>query len=68
MKDTPLGLIIAIRSETDPYVLKHFTPEQRQIRREWSDFKLSKSPEKLEKQQTADIKHLENMIAAMFRG
>lgn len=33
--DTPLGKIVAIRSETDREVLKHFTPDQRRIRSEW---------------------------------
>ena len=33
--DTPLGRIVAIRSETDRKVLKHFTREQRRIRSEW---------------------------------
>lgn len=32
---TPLGSIISIRSETDSEKLKHFTPEQREIRDEW---------------------------------
>ena len=30
--DTALGRIVAIRAEE---ILKHFTPEQRRIRREW---------------------------------
>lgn len=33
--DTPLGRIIAIRSEKDKDVLKHFTKDQRRIRTEW---------------------------------
>jgi hypothetical protein len=33
--DTPLGKIVAIRSENDREVLKRFTPEQRKIRGEW---------------------------------
>lgn len=33
---TPLGGIIAIRSETDQERLKHFTPEQKKIRRDWN--------------------------------
>lgn len=34
--DTPLGRIVAIRSETDKETLKHFTKEQRRIRNEWT--------------------------------
>lgn len=33
--DTPLGRIVAIRSEDDPEVLKNFSPEQKRIRMEW---------------------------------
>lgn len=35
MADTPLGLIVQIRSETDPEVIDSFTPEQKRIRSEW---------------------------------
>lgn len=33
--DTPLGRIVAIRSEDNEDMLKHFTKEQRRIRNEW---------------------------------
>ncbi|MCI9517613.1 MAG: hypothetical protein HFI80_11870 [Lachnospiraceae bacterium] len=33
--DTPLGRIVAIRSETDKRTLKRFTKEQRRIRNRW---------------------------------
>lgn len=35
MGDTPLGLIVQIRSENDPEVIDSFTPEQKRIRSEW---------------------------------
>ena len=35
MGDTPLGLIVQIRSETDPEVIDSITPEQKRIRSEW---------------------------------
>lgn len=35
MQDTPLGQIIAIRSETDVNVIKCFSKEQKRIRDEW---------------------------------
>lgn len=35
MGDTPLGLIVQIRSETDPEVIDSFTSEQKRIRSEW---------------------------------
>lgn len=33
--DTALGRIVAIRAEDDKDILKHFSPEQHRIRREW---------------------------------
>ena len=33
--DTALGRIVSIRAEDNDEILKHFTPEQRLIRREW---------------------------------
>ena len=39
MGDTPLGLIVQIRSETDPEVIDSFTPEQKRIRSEWNNKK-----------------------------
>jgi hypothetical protein len=33
--ETPLGRIVAIRSEDDKEILKHFTPDQKRIRNEW---------------------------------
>lgn len=35
MPDTPLGRVVAIRSEKDPKVIKNFTKEQKQIRNEY---------------------------------
>lgn len=35
MPDTPLGQIVAIRSETDAEIISNFTDTQRQIRDEW---------------------------------
>ena len=47
--DTPLGRIVAIRSETDDEVLKHFTPDQIRIRSEWQNrTALSRRPEETE--------------------
>ncbi len=35
MHDTPLGNVVAIRSETDSEIIKKMTPEQKEIRRKW---------------------------------
>lgn len=61
--DTVLGRVVAIRSETDRDVIKHFNKEQKQIYDEWRNRKAkSMSQEKFE-QEMAD---LECVIASMF--
>ena len=35
MPDTPLGQIVAIRSETDMDIISNFTDAQREIRNSW---------------------------------
>lgn len=41
---TPLGRIVSIRSESDPEMLKQFTPEQRRIRADWRLKKTKQMP------------------------
>ena len=33
--DTPLGRVVQIRAETDPDIIKNFTPGQKKIHDEW---------------------------------
>lgn len=48
--ETPLGRMVAIRSETDKEVLKHFTKEQKRIRSDWMKRKAKKvDPADMEK-------------------
>lgn len=49
--DTALGRIVAIRSEEDEEVLKHFSKEQRRIRSEWR----SRHAKRVEAGDMADI-------------
>lgn len=42
---TPLGTIVAIRSEDNPEHLKEFTPEQRRIRSEWRTRRAKEKPQ-----------------------
>ena len=44
--ETPIGRIVAVRSETDPEVLKRFSKDQRRIRNEWLRRKAKKMPKK----------------------
>lgn len=60
--DTPLGRIVTIRSEEDPAVLTHFTPEQHRIRNRWrSRLAREKTP-----QEVADfLGQMQTMFARM---
>ncbi len=65
MHDTPLGGIVAIRSEKDQKVIKKFTPDQKRIYRDWQ-LHLAQNrlgdPEKLEK----DFEQLGQLFKKMF--
>lgn len=68
MDDTPLGRVVSVRTETDPEMIKVFTPEQRKLRTEWASFKLHKA---LETQDGNDslkngLNSLQSMFANMF--
>ena len=63
--DTALGRIVAIRSEKDENVIKHFTMEQKRIYDEWRDSAAKKITVENFADQMAD---LEKMMAAMVGG
>lgn len=67
MPDTPLGSIVAIRSEKDPKVRKGFSTDQKRIYNDWrlrrAEHKLA-DPGKLEQ----EMKSLEAALARMFGG
>ena len=46
MPDTPLGQIVAIRSETDAEIISNFTEAQSQIRNDWLKRELSNNEQK----------------------
>lgn len=58
--DTPLGRVVAIRTETDNERLKYFSPSQRKMRNEWQ----KKKAMKMSKEQTAD--YLESLKQAFM--
>lgn len=63
--DTPLGRMVAIRSETDKEVIKRFTPDQKRIYNEWRDRKAeSMTKEAYEKA----MDKLEQFMADCFGG
>lgn len=63
MADTPLGNIVAIRSETNPETIKNFNSSQRKIHRDWRVRQAnSMSEEDLEKQ----MRDLERALSVAF--
>ena len=46
MPDTPLGQIVAIRSETDAETISHFTDAQKKIRNDWLNRETSNNEQK----------------------
>lgn len=65
MDDTPLGRVVAIRSEKDADVIRRMTPDQRRIRSEWAAHRASIATEEEQKQQ---MQQIQAMIAGMFGG
>ncbi len=63
--DTALGRIVAIRSETDKDVIKHFTKDQKRIYDEWRNRRAAAmAPETYDQQ----MKYLEQMMAQLCGG
>lgn len=65
MHDTPLGQVVALRSEDDPEILKHMTAEQRAVRREWFAFQNANRQYSLQDMRKQS-EQLEKMIASLF--
>ncbi len=69
MDDTPLGRVVAVRSEQDHDRIKLFSPWQQQIRAEWMAFRANRvlkeaSGDDLRQQ----MSELEKMLAKAFGG
>lgn len=68
MDDTPLGRVVAVRSERDRERIKQFSPWQRRIRAEWTAFRAEKALEKPPEQLRGEMAQLERALARMFGG
>ena len=63
--ETPLGRVVAIRSETDDNVIKHFTTDQRRIYDNWRKHQMERmTPEAYDR----EMEGLERMFAALCGG
>lgn len=63
--DTPIGRVVAIRSETDKDVLKHFTADQKRIYDAWRARKAESITQETYERQ---MKELELMMAQLCGG
>lgn len=68
MDDTPLGRVVAVRTETDQKAISQFSPWQRQIRADWNAFKAQRISQQSTEDMDQQMKQLEQMIASAFGG
>jgi hypothetical protein len=66
MDDTPLGRVVAIRSEKDRKIIAQMTSWQRRIRSEWTAFQAQKLAPKDPQETCAVLEGLEKMFTQMF--
>ena len=66
MPQTPLGMIVQIRSEEDRDMLKYFTPEQHSIRNAWRS-RHSVIEDMTDEEEEDSVKKLQDIIAEAFR-
>jgi len=65
--ETPLGRIVAIRSETNEHMLENFTPAQRKIREEWQKKQEDMKPQWLKDQEQAElVAYYQELFRNMF--
>ena len=65
MPETPLGMVVQIRSEEDREILKHFTPSQKQIRDAWRS-RHSPVSEMNEEEKKDSMLNFQEIIAKAF--
>ncbi len=68
MDDTPLGRVVAVRSEKDQEMIRRMNKWQKQIRADWTAFRTSNRPQVDEVEAKKQMAALEKMLASMFGG
>lgn len=68
MDDTPLGRVVAVRSEKDQEMIRHMNKWQKQIRVDWTAFRASSRPQVDATEAKKQMAALENMLAGLFGG
>lgn len=68
MDNTPLGRVVAIRSEKDSKVISQMNMQQRKIRSDWQAFVASRAIQRSQEDAAEQMAGLERMLANMFGG
>lgn len=68
MDDTPLGRVVAVRTETDQKIISQFSTWQRRIRADWNAFKAKRMSQQSTEDMEQQMKQLERMLASAFGG
>lgn len=68
MDDTPLGRVVAVRSEKDREMIRHMNKWQKQIRADWTAFRASSHPQVEAAEAKKQMAALEQMLAGLFGG
>ena len=68
MDDTPLGRVVAVRSEKDREMIRHMNKWQKQIRADWTAFRTSSRLQVDVTEAKKQMAALEKMLAGLFGG
>lgn len=68
MDDTPLGRVVAVRSEKDREMIRHMNKWQKQIRADWTAFRVLSRPQVEAAEAKKQMAALEQMLAGLFGG
>lgn len=66
--ETALGQTVQIRAETDKKRINEMTVKEKEIRREWQEFKNSQLAKQQQKDGMKKVEEVQAMLMAMFGG
>lgn len=66
-RETALGYVVSIRSETDIKTINNMTKKELEIRREWSDFLRKQKNQKIQtKERELSLNEIDEVFSKMF--
>lgn len=66
--ETALGHTVQIRAETDKKKIENMTVKEKEIRREWQEFRNSQIAKQEQKDKMKKVEEVQAMLKAMFGG